>query len=178
MVPEFFFFLFCVRILAMGKDKIKKYISLMLLFLWMYFIFYMSSKTASESSDISSGICYRLCRIFVKGFDELSLAERTAMASSISYLVRKTAHFIEYSILGVLSVFAARQFLAANHYIWSAAFSLLYAVSDEVHQLYVPGRSGQINDVLLDFTGITAGLFISWLAVSYVSKRKTRHRRS
>jgi hypothetical protein len=45
--------------------------------------------------------------------------------------------------------------------------SILYAVSDEVHQLFVPGRSGSIGDVLLDSTGIGFAFLVYFISVRY-----------
>jgi len=72
-------------------------------------------------------------------------------------ILRKLAHIIEYLILTFLLYRAfKRSFnLSASHLIfWSSVLSFLYAISDEIHQRFVPTRSGNLEDVLIDAVGI------------------------
>ena len=45
---------------------------------------------------------------------------------------------------------------------WAWVVGTLYAASDEIHQLFVPGRSGQLRDVFLDSAGVAAGILLAW----------------
>jgi VanZ family protein len=74
--------------------------------------------------------------------------------------VRKYAHFTEYLILDILvlnalTVSGVRGF---KGFIFSLVFCILYAISDEVHQLFVPGRGAQVTDVLIDSAGAFVGI--------------------
>ncbi len=69
-------------------------------------------------------------------------------------VTRKLAHLTEYAILGLLSGRAVGRPWAA------LAAGVLYAASDEWHQTLVPGRSGQVSDVLLDTVGVILGIWI------------------
>ncbi len=72
-------------------------------------------------------------------------------------ILRKCAHMMEYFILAFLFYRALKGTFTLNFKLLifiAAALSLLYAVSDEVHQLFVVSRSGNIRDILIDFTGI------------------------
>jgi VanZ family protein len=85
----------------------------------------------------------------------------------IHYAVRKTAHFVEYSVLGLLlwllihfdpalAAFRSREF-------WTALLiAALYAASDEFHQSFVPGRNAAVRDVLLDSCGAGSALAALW----------------
>lgn len=81
-----------------------------------------------------------------------------------SYIVRKTAHFLEYAAIGGSLVGCAFSFNKTKPYIYSINIlftGLLTAVIDETIQLNVPGRSGQVSDVLIDFSGcITGTIFV------------------
>jgi VanZ family protein len=95
------------------------------------------------------------------------MPERTIQR--IHYCVRKTAHVVEYSILGVL-VWRLIHFEPAfaehgmGRQIWLALmFSALYAASDEFHQHFVAGRQAAVRDVLLDTCGAALGLLVLWL---------------
>jgi VanZ family protein len=68
--------------------------------------------------------------------------------------LRKIAHAAEYAVLGALLARAVRRPALA------AALGVLYAVSDEVHQAFVPGRLGSPIDVAIDAVGVIAGVVI------------------
>lgn len=74
-----------------------------------------------------------------------------------SFIVRKAAHFTEYAALSFLFANALYQSGARRWGIWAAACTSLYAVTDEVHQIFVDGRSCQFSDWLLDTVGGIAG---------------------
>lgn len=83
------------------------------------------------------------------------------------HLIRKLAHVIEFFALFLLLVNALWQehkplSLSANKstLIIASTVTLLYAIFDEVHQLFVPGRTGSVSDVLIDAIGILLGLLV------------------
>ncbi len=89
--------------------------------------------------------------------------------------MRKTAHGIEYCALGIL-LFLAAGFLArkqkkrcAAAFLTGAAFAAL----DEFHQYFVPGRSCELRDMLIDTTGVTAGILLA-VAAGYLNRSKKR----
>ena len=130
-------------------------------FFWMGLIFGFSSDTAEESAGLSAVICRFLAERFVKGFESLSSLEQERITESLQLYVRKGAHVTEYMILGVLL------FLTLGAYGLRRVFSLalltgvLYAALDEYHQRFVPGRSGEIKDVLIDACGLLLGLVLT-----------------
>ena len=72
-------------------------------------------------------------------------------------LIRKLAHFFAYMFLGLLIYFAYQGNYAVA---FTLTISLLFAITDEVHQLFIPGRSGEMRDVLIDVGGAAFGLII------------------
>jgi VanZ family protein len=80
------------------------------------------------------------------------------------YVERKGAHIGEYFILTFLFVnFLKNQFTNKLELIlMGGALSLLYAISDELHQLNVFGREGKISDVGFDLIGISLAGYLSW----------------
>ncbi|HBP00747.1 MAG: Acetobutylicum phosphotransbutyrylase [Candidatus Moranbacteria bacterium GW2011_GWE1_49_15] len=87
---------------------------------------------------------------------------------------RKGAHIFEYAILAVLwvRVFWLRFKDEDNHsYHWAIFASFVYAVSDEIHQVFVFGRTGKISDVFIDLAGIALGV---WLYSYLIKKRNHR----
>jgi len=78
-------------------------------------------------------------------------------------ILRKIAHITEYGILTFLiwrAIFHSIKVNLAKTYAWSGALSLLYAISDEIHQSFVPTRQGSIYDILIDGLGIGLMLFL------------------
>ena len=147
-------------------------------FLWMGVIFGFSSDTAEESAGLSALVCRFLAERFVKGFGSLSPQEQERITGSLQLFVRKGAHVTEYMILGILL------FLTLTAYGLRRVFSLalgtgfLYAALDEYHQRFVPGRSGEIKDVLIDACGLLLGLALTRGAGRLIQmikeKRKTK----
>ena len=130
---------------------------------WMVIIFLFSSQPAVESSEISGSISYRL----VEDTDEIFNWGLTAdqignIAGNIEYPIRKAAHMTEYAILGWLAFafFGTFEMRQNIHYIAALVFCFCYASTDEFHQLFVPGRSGQFTDVCIDTAGAATGLLL------------------
>lgn len=82
------------------------------------------------------------------------LSSRQSVTVSSEYLLNflffKTLHLIEYAILFILLVRATRSYRGAF------ILTILYAITDEMHQQFVPSRQGQPRDVIID--GVGAGL--------------------
>ena len=153
-------------------------IALLLVLFWAAVIFLFSAADANESSKTSSGVTRWLCSLLVPDFNEMSVVMQRAVIRRYGLYVRKAAHFTEYMIFGVLLYTAAyvinrrRPLRYAPALAWLVG--TLYAVSDECHQYFVPGRSMQLRDMLIDsfgtLTGIGLGLLIFGVYASYRAK--------
>lgn len=75
----------------------------------------------------------------------------------VDFIIKKTAHILEYTILFLLWFKA----LGVINPFRALIFSLIYAFTDEIHQLFVPGRTGRLRDVGIDFIG----MFISAILI-------------
>lgn len=131
----------------------------------MLLIFIFSSREAEESSVQSLKASYYIAGMesFFLGL-KLTEGQMIAVAVAIEWIVRKTAHVTEYAILAA-AVWFALYFWTNNKsvlYFSTVVFCIFYAVTDEIHQLFVKGRSGQFEDVLIDAVGviIVTGVFI------------------
>jgi VanZ family protein len=136
---------------------IKVTVSWILVLLWMLLIFRLSSQVAAESNGLSLGIT---------GWIQNVLEKFIRMDSGVlNHLVRKGAHFSAYMLLAVFSSNAVHQSGISGWKGFAAAFGIcvLYASSDEIHQLFVAGRSGQSTDVLIDSLGALVGMGIALL---------------
>ena len=144
--------------------------------LWMIVIFSFSAKVAEDSEEMSRSVGMLIGKAVIKEYKEWPGKRQAAFAAKIDYPVRKAAHASEYALLGILLTGAImdirkpwkRQLLAC--FLIGAA----YAASDEFHQLFVPGRSGQIRDVMIDSAGVAAGIILACLAIRAFQCRKPR----
>lgn len=125
----------------------KNKISLLLVILWMIFIFVMSSFDATSSSNQSNFIVDIITSIInIKDTGLLSL------------IIRKLAHFTEYFILGILVINFITRY--DKKIIIAILLCIIYATSDEIHQIFVPGRSCQIIDIMIDSLGSIMGIYL------------------
>ncbi len=85
-----------------------------------------------------------------------------------------TAHFGEYAVLALLFWQALRHTARFNPWAAPLAFvlALLYAISDEWHQFYVPGRYADGRDVLVDAAGALAALLLARKLLAYFPQRE------
>jgi VanZ family protein len=144
--------------------------------LWMAFIFTLSAQPATESSELSGGLIRTIAGIVTPGFNSMDAAAQGALIESFQHIARKTAHMLAYMVLGILSMAAFLRYplKMTTRSVSSLSLCVVYAISDELHQLLIDGRSGQISDVLIDSAGALIGIGIVWLAFSVRKRRKNR----
>lgn len=144
----------------------------------------MSAQVAEESDSTSGGVIERLLKVFYPGFDMLSDREREDIIDDWQFTVRKCAHFSAYTLLGILITSALEMSTYPKSgkgllsvFAVSSGGGLLYAISDEIHQYYVPGRSCEVRDMAIDFSGVILGsalVMIIILLYRRGNKRKTQ----
>ena len=126
----------------------------------------LSHKSASISSGQSG--------VFV---EQLHYIAPSVDQQLLTFLVRKGAHIFAYFVLGILTFNALwRVDLSKFKFNYPVGLSVivcaLYAVSDEFHQLFVSGRSGEIRDIIIDSCAATVGVFIISIFVRILQKSK------
>ena len=126
-----------------------------------------SNSPSDESGEFSNTFIEKTIVSVVKIFNKDINEEQ--MVKDLSLPVRKVAHFTEYFILGILLLLTFNSYGIKNWYI-PIIICVLYALSDEVHQYFVPGRACRILDVLIDSTGGTVGVLFSRIV------KKTLHK--
>ena len=142
----------------------KKIILYILIFLWMILIFFFSNQPSVESDGVSDGIMSKIINIVevVTNYEFSDEQIDNIYEYGITPL-RKLAHFSIYFVLGILFYLLIKQYdLELNKtLIISLLFCIMYACSDEIHQLFIFGRSGEIRDVLIDSLGSFLGIFLT-----------------
>ncbi len=140
---------------------VKKYLTGICLAAWMAVIFLFSAQTAEDSAQVSQTVGYRIAswqnRVFHQGKTE---EELLAQAESLQFFVRKGAHMCEYAVLAALALLHLSCYPFSGGKAAALAFALTacYAATDEFHQIFVPGRAGQVTDVCVDSAGGLLGI--------------------
>lgn len=139
-------------------------------------VIFCFSAQPRESSASTSGVFSEAAVEIWEGVFGCESEERHGQnLSAASFFVRKAAHIALYALLGASAFFAiyTRRLSAFANAAVAFAISLLYAISDEVHQTFVPGRAGMAADVFVDCIGIAAATVLCALAVRFFEKRRT-----
>ncbi|MGG0276178.1 VanZ family protein [Bacillus rhizoplanae] len=137
--------------------EIHKFFSWTCVLLWMALIFYLSHQPATMSNELSTGIT----EVIIEKVEKITPSVEFDIRG-FNHIARKNAHFFNYLILGVLVMNALRRSgMQRYRRIGLTLFiCVLYAISDETHQLFVPGRGAQVKDVFIDSSGAGVGIGI------------------
>ncbi|MDD3679787.1 MAG: VanZ family protein [Candidatus Shapirobacteria bacterium] len=106
------------------------------------------------------------------------LSSRPAFAVSprdwLNFVFFKGLHFLEYALLFVLFYRALKNTINKSLFFyscWAIIMAFLWAVIDEIHQLYVPTRQGSLRDVVIDILGISFGFVLIWIILPKAPKK-------
>lgn len=179
---------------------IMKKLSLILCILWMGFIFYNSSESGLESNNKSKSIInqilydndkdYGVKNILIMSGGKSETTDYIGDESgniayddyyntylqNINIILRKGAHLFEFLILAILVawVMVSYEITGRRAVVYVLFIVLLYAVSDEFHQLFVPGRTARVQDILIDFIGGIIGTVIFYTLKSKFKLSKNK----
>ena len=125
----------------------------------IWFIF-SNSMAVADVSSVSSGRVLQLLQAVLRRLGHPALAQRLTM-----HIVRKMAHFCEYTLEGVLLMLCMRVYSRRplRHITVPMLAGVLTALTDETIQLFSQGRSSQVTDVWLDSAGVLAGILAALL---------------
>ena len=139
-------------------------------------IFGFSSQDAKESSGLSRQVTNTVTKN-VKSIQRLEKSQKEIVLSKIEKIVRKIAHFSIYTLVGILlmALFSTYNMKERNRIILSLVIGIIYASSDEIHQRFVSGRSGQITDVMIDSFGVLFGILIVMLVMECTRRICSKH---
>ena len=137
----------------------KRIIKIILVVVWMLIIFLFSNQDASKSSNLSDSFIYKIVSIFRS--KDISDEKMELIISNNTFIVRKAAHFFVYFVLGILVYLLLKEFKVNNIVIYSLLICYLYAVSAEFHQFFIPGRSMEFRDTIIDGCGSFIGICFS-----------------
>lgn len=136
-------------------------------------IFGFSSQTGNESGNMSGKVTEILLRVIRPDFEELPQKEQMELLKRTNHYVRKCAHFAEYALLALVFYLLLRTYPLKLRALLSWLGASAYAVTDEIHQLYVGERMGSVKDVLIDSFGAAAGVLLGILIAVRWKKKHT-----
>ena len=138
-------------------------------------IFLFSAQDAHQSTEVSHGLIEQIVGWYTKFFGiPCSTGTLIQISGFWDHFVRKLAHFSIYTLLGLCCCNACYQtfFQLKKSFGFSLLAGSLYAISDEIHQSFVPGRSCQLSDMVLDSCGVMFGILLFCTLYAIITKRK------
>lgn len=135
----------------------KQILAWLLLMAWTAFIFCLSHQPASVSNKLSTEVAETVVSVAQKIAPQAVFDIR-----NVNRQVRKSSHFLAYLVLGILVMNGLDSYKIRGHMGMTVALAIcvFYAISDEVHQLFVSGRGAQVGDVLVDSAGAMVGIWL------------------
>ncbi len=148
---------------------VKRIVLWLLVICCMVMIFCFSAQPSDESASLSDGMLDKFLAFF-----NIYLANEKV--EFLRLFIRKVAHFSVYGLLGYLwymLFFVGYNIKNTAASKAAVVFSGLYALTDEIHQVFVPGRSCKITDVFIDTLGATCGVVLAMvLCLMILGRRK------
>ena len=139
----------------------KRVLFLIMLVIAFYTIFNFSAQNGEDSGSLSEKVTRFIVEIVSK-IKTMDISRKVYYIQKLHPIIRKLAHFsiytvVGFSIMGFMCTFDIRNIFKV---IISFVVGVTYAISDEVHQYFIPGRGPSIIDVGIDSLGVLTGIFI------------------
>ena len=133
----------------------------------MLLIFNFSSEDGIASTGTSTGVTRLASRVLFSDYEKMQPEQQSFIVEGLQHFVRKLAHFSIYMLLGLFSYAAVLLSAEKFRYKWLLAVVICvsYAAVDEIHQLFVPGRTAKVTDVLIDGAGSIMGMLLLRIAI-------------
>lgn len=140
---------------------LRKIVFTTLFIIWLIIIFAFSQASGTKSSQTSNAVIKNIVIIINKIQNkEVTSKDLKIAYQKYSFIIRKAAHFTEYFILGIFSYMCINSHTDKRVMLISLIFCLIYASTDEIHQLFIDGRGARFMDVLIDGSGSALSLFL------------------
>jgi len=156
------------------RNNVTRVVNIVLLVISMLTIFLFSSENGNSSDKTSETVGVKVVetveKVTKKEVDEVKI---TDMVKNNMKIIRKGAHFIEYFILGYLliNIFKDYNRVTYKYILLSIVIACFYACGDEVHQLFVVGRTARAFDVIIDTIGAGVGALCYYGIYTYILRK-------
>ncbi len=133
--------------------KTKYILNIIFIIIWLFIIFSFSAEDATKSEHRSDEVIINTIETIKQ--EKIPQEDKQKIIDKYIVVVRKSAHFFLYSCLGILVfIFNKKIFgLTPKAFIYTIIFCFIYACSDEIHQLFISGRTARIFDIFVDTSG-------------------------
>ena len=158
------------------KIKVKRIIFAILIIINCSVIFYFSNQVA-DNSDVQSSRLVEFVSKIIPAIRDMNEPDKTILKEEIlTPIIRKTAHYSIYTILGIFTYnfIATYETTTRKKIIYALLFCTCYAATDEFHQLFVQGRSGELRDILIDSIGALTGILIV-MGIKRIEREKKKN---
>ena len=161
-----------------NKKKIK-YIKCIIAIICCIIIFSFSAVPATASTKQSKGLTYNVIKLL--NGNKLTEKELVKLTKRVNPVIRKIAHFSIYMILAIFTYMFIEELNSKSksekerlrkNILYTCIFCIIYAIFDEIHQIYVPGRTGKAIDVIIDTLGACMGITIILIRNKFNYKKK------
>ena len=159
------------------KINIIRIILIILLFITFARIFSFSNQNGVQSSGVSRKVT-KILTNNIKKVQARSKEEKEIFMNNAEKIIRKLAHFSIYTVVGFLMMALMSTYNAKTIIRVSISFGIgvIYAISDEIHQYFIPGRSGRVFDVIIDSFGVLTGICIIMIILYIITRIKKKIR--
>ncbi len=149
------------------KTQIK-IIGIIFILIWMVSVFAFSGQVGTESTGTSR----KVTEFIVQLISDKSIEENEELIGNLDKVIRKLAHYTIYTLGGILIYNYANTTDKSKKekILYSIAFGAGYAITDELHQFFVPGRSARIFDVGIDTLGVITGVLLYLVIIKIIQK--------
>lgn len=141
-------------------------------------IFWFSAQNGAASGQLSGGITEKVVEVVEPDYDSLPEPEQQTLFDAVQFVVRKSAHFSEYALLGFLLRLLCASYALRRGGLVAWLSGTGYAATDELHQWFVAARSAMWQDVCLDSSGVLAGVLLATGILALIAYRRNRRRTS
>lgn len=152
-----------------NKNRLR--ISLILVIVWMITVFCFSNQPGNTSGKTSSGVTTKVVETIIRNKGKTE-NEKAEMIAKIDPIIRKVAHYSIYTLGGILIMNYIKTYKLKEErkMLISIITGTVYAITDEIHQYFVPGRSAMVTDVGIDALGVMTGVCIFLCIIKAVNE--------
>lgn len=159
------------------QKKVWYFLAWIPMFIMMSIIFGFSGQNGEQSGGLSE----KIGTVIIEVIDQVSPLhfsdeKKGELVNQLQFPIRKTAHMMEYAVLfsTILLPVSIWNFGAVRwkNYFFSWMGAVVFACTDEFHQLFVPDRAGQIQDVCIDGIGAFIGAIVLWNVIKVLKNKK------
>ena len=153
--------------------KIKR-IGLFVLFIILILIIFVFSNQNGVKSEATSDKFTSKVVDVVGSVSKKEIKNKDKIIINARFMVRKLAHFTLYFMLGIIAYLLLNTFIDKKVILISIILCLMFAIADEIHQLFLDGRTAKVYDVLIDTVGSSSAIYLTYFIRKIINKKKLK----